>query len=83
MAHVSLVGASCRHESVPHDPSYGLIQFFTVSNFIAIGSQAQQQRIQKNGYGWYQDCPRGSKYPIFKDPGPKYHSGYGFRDQNP
>ena len=24
------------------------------------------------------DYPRGSKSPIFKDPGPKYHSEYGF-----
>ena len=22
--------------------------------------------------------PRGSKYPIFKDSGPKYHAEYGF-----
>ena len=29
------------------------------------------------------NSPRGSKYPIFKDSGPKYYSGYGFWDQRP
>ena len=29
--------------------------------------------------GWAGECfPRGFKYPIFKDSGPKYHEGYGF-----
>ena len=27
--------------------------------------------------------PGGSKYPIFKDSGPKSHSGYRFWDQSP
>ena len=27
--------------------------------------------------------PRGSKYPIFDDSGPKYHRGYGFWNQKP
>ena len=30
-----------------------------------------------------QTVPRGSKYPTFKDPGPKSHSEYGFWDQSP
>ena len=35
-------------------------------------------------YGITMDLvPRGSKYPIFKDSGPKSHLGYGFWDQNP
>ena len=27
--------------------------------------------------------PRGSKYPIFKDSGPKYHQEYGLWNQKP
>ena len=27
--------------------------------------------------------PRGSKYPLFQDSGPKYHEGYGFWEERP
>ena len=32
---------------------------------------------------WPQSQPRGSKYPIFNDSGPKNHSGHGIWNQSP